>query len=361
MILKEYWMNTIPESLITERTKKMYRLNAEMVKEILKTYMTANGYRPGTIKGHLSTLKIFFGYLATVQIDDLRDVTKSVIFDYLKYISQLKSPRSDKLITENRKKYLIGVIRLLFKCLYTQELLLVNPAQDLPFVKKKRYGEKVIFGQQEINEFLDSIDINELLGLRDRACFELMYSSGLRTGEVSRLNIEDIDFEDRVIIVRQSKFNKDRIIPVSEVAVKFLKLYLGKRAKKKQEAVFIGHSGRLGGSTISSRFRMQLKKTGYFREGLTAHSVRHSTATHLLENGADVRYVQELLGHSSIETTIIYTHMMHDNIKRIYKSYHPRENAFYQEVSEEYLSNLGQMLSDIKRARERDKRMNGKK
>ena len=329
----------------------MQRLNSNYAKEIFKNYLFSSGYNPKTIRGYISTLKIFFAYLSEIEIDDLRDITKDKITGYLKYISSIKSPRTDNLITDHRKKYLIGVVRLLFKCLYVQELILTNPAQDLPYFKKNRYPEKEIFGQDEINELLDSIDITQSLGLRDKACYELMYSSGLRVSEISKLNIEDIDFEDRVIILRQAKFNKDRIIPVNEVAINYLKLYLSDRIKKKKEAVFIGLFGRLKGSTISSRFKELLKAKGKYREGLSAHSVRHSTASHLLENGADLRYVQELLGHTSIETTTVYTHIMIDNMKRIYKQYHPRENAFYHEISEEYLNNVEQLIKEIKRAR----------
>ena len=126
----------------------------------------------------------------------------------------------------------------------------------------------------------------------------------------------------------------------------FLNRYLQKRGPR-PGALFLGRLRSLKGSGINSRFKKLLKQAGLYRPGLTAHSIRHSLGTHLLANGADLRYVQELLGHESIKTTVVYTHELYENMKKIYKSYHPRENQLWQEVDGEYLKRFEVFRRDL--------------
>ena len=210
---------------------------------------------------------------------------------------------------------------------------------------------KDILTKSQVNEFLDSIDVYSRFGLRHRACYKLMYLSGLRVEEVSALNIEDIDFDNRMLLIMMSKFGKDWVVPVSVVAVKFLKLYIGDR---KKGAVFTGKYGRLIGSTINKQLIELLKEKGIYRDGFTSHSLKYSVATHLLSNGADLRYVQELLGHDSIETTVHYTHVLIENMRRIYRTYHFRENEGYREVDETYMESINKFLGMLHKRR-RDK------
>ena len=244
----------------------------------------------------------------------------------------------------------------LFKCLYLQEKILFSPFHDFEILSNGIDGIREIFSTEEITIFLDSINIDTRYGLRDRTIFELMYSSGLRTSEISHLNIGDIDFESRMLKVRQSKWSKDRVVPISFVAIVFLKKYLARR-KNVEQAVFLGNLGRLGTGGIKIRFKDHLGKTEITRGGLCPHSIRHSCATHLLESGADLRYVQELLGHESIETTAKYTHLLYDSLKRVYKSHHPRENEYYKEVDEEYLKKISLLKEAIKHQKAKVQRM----
>jgi len=156
-------------------------------------------------------------------------------------------------------------------------------------------------------------------------------------------------------LIRNSKFGKDRVVPITETAEKFLKRYLAGRSSK-SEYVFLSANGRITGSTVGHRFRDLLARHNMKRKNISAHSVRHSTATHLLEHGADVRYVQELLGHESIETTVRYTHTLHESLKRVYRIFHPRENEYFKEVDAEYVKKVEELLSYIKKARLKKRR-----
>jgi site-specific recombinase XerD len=315
----------------------MKRLTKIYAGKLFKKYLREAGYKKNTVKNIMVNVHKFFEYLEDGK--DMREVGKTEFKGFLKELNTSVSERTGKQYSLRTKMSIWGAVKLLFRSLYLQEFLIINPLQDFTVKLKGLKNKRKVMSQKEMARFLDGIDTDGLLGLRDRAMFELMYSSGLRDSEVAALNVDDIDFSNRMILVRQSKWDKDRVVPVSEVATLYLKRYLSER-KLIREVVFIGRRGRLKGSSINSRFKQLLKEQGMYRQGLCAHSIRHSVATHLLANGADLRYVQELLGHESIETTVGYTHELYDNLKRIYKSYHPRENEYYKEADNQYIERL---------------------
>jgi integrase/recombinase XerD len=197
--------------------------------------------------------------------------------------------------------------------------------------------------KEDIALLLEAIDASTGKGLRNRTIFELMYSSGLRVAEVSNLYIRDLDLAQRKIIVR-GKFDRDRMVPVSIIAGNLLVLYIADRILQSDEPVFPGRKYKeqmrgLRPDSISI-FRVILKQRKLKREGICTHSIRHSTATHLLENGASIRHVQELLGHRNLETTMRYTHIQVDGLQKIYKKYHPRENDLFKPLDADYEERL---------------------
>jgi site-specific recombinase XerD len=323
----------------------MRKLHVEKVKEVFKTWLIEAGYGEKTILTKLAYAKEFFDYVYG-KADDFRDAGQKFIRDYLKHLDKTKSKKSGLPYAQRTRKGMFGVVKLIMKCLYVNELILVNPARDIEYRPCGEKRVREILSRKEMSEFLDKIPADNPYDLKKRAIFELMYSSALRLSEVSKLTVEDIDFENRMLLIRQAKWRKDRVVPVSLVAMKFLNLYLGTR-RNKEEKVF-----NLKGARINVLFKKMLKKMGMYRKGLSAHSIRHSTATHLLENGADLRYVQELLGHESIETTIVYTHELYESVKRIYKIYHPRENEYYREIDDEYLKELNELKVKVSSQRE---------
>lgn len=333
----------------------MKQLNKQHVKKIFKDYLIECGYKDGTISWKMQYFSYIFNYFD--EDVDFRDITENQIKDFLVYIETVLSEKRGRLLSKRTKTMIFGTVRLLFRCLYTQDFILANPMQDIVYKAKGEERQKEILTQEEMSSFLDKITEEKHLGLRDRAIFELMYSSGLRVSEVAKLKVGDIDFEERMLLAKEAKWGKDRIVPVSKVAMKFLKLYLASRIKDKEAPVFLGEQGKIGAAMINNRFKKLLKQFGMYREGVTAHSIRHSVATHLLSNGADLRFVQELLAHESIETTCIYTNDFLENIKKVYKSYHPFENEYYKEVDEEYLNRLDDFYSALAaRMAGRDKR-----
>ena len=185
------------------------------------------------------------------------------------------------------------------------------------------------FYQQEINELYNSIDVNESLGERNLAIIELLYGSGLRVSELCALKISDIHFRQNIIYVK-GKGSKVRVVPMTKYCVEALENYLSNerkqllmKSKSNTEIVFLNHHGRpLTTRGIRDILKRIIKKTVKITN-ISPHMLRHSFATHLLDSGADIRSVQELLGHSQLTTTQIYTHVSKEKLKQVYMDTHP--------------------------------------
>jgi site-specific recombinase XerD len=307
-----------------------------------KNYLEGLNYKTNTISDAIYTLNSFVNFIKTKKPFE---VNEQDIKDYYKYLQETKSNKTGELLSTRSLDKKLSHLKQFFKFLLQKDAIIVNPFDNLEINVNIIQRKRDIFSIYEINLFLDSIDLKLEDGLRDRAMFELMYSSGLRESELRNLKISDFDFYERVLKVVQGKGNKDRFVPFSEVAGKFIKKYLKYErnkysASKKTDYLFITMYGQIKRTAFVTAFQRVLGKINVANKKLTLHSIRHSTATHLLEAGADVRYVQELLGHESIKTTVKYTHLMLDNLRKQYKSFHPKENNLFTEIDEDYLKNI---------------------
>ena len=201
-----------------------------------------------------------------------------------------------------------------------------NPAMNIQPPRIKKYLPECL-DSKEVNKLLDAIDLNSLYGMRDRTLFELIYSCGLRVSEASSLQLSNIYLQEGVIKVN-GKGNRERVLPLGEEAELWLVRYLKDvrpkllRENVSTERVFLSNQGRgLGRKGMWKRYRQLADSVNI---GSRIHTLRHSFATHLLSGGADLRSVQELLGHKDISTTQIYTHISRNDLKRAHKSFHPR-------------------------------------
>ena len=321
-------------------------------KELLARYLRDAGVTELTITRRLLGINLLAKYMGKTGETDLRNIDREYLTGFFTWLrreavsSHTGKPYADETIRSTHAS-----VRLLFTALYTEGKVLYNPAKEIS-VPAGKQKEKEILTEDEISRLLEVMDPATLLGLRDRAMFELMYSSALRSREIVRLTVEDVDFERRMVYIRSSKFGKDRLVPMNKQAAYWLKQYIGSR---KTGRVFQGVYKHLKVGSVSSRFTVYLKKLGLDRKGISPHSLRHSAATHLLERGADIRYVQELLGHESIETTSIYTHQRTEGLKKVYRMFHPRENGLYREVDADYMKQISCFVSQLERQEQKRK------
>jgi site-specific recombinase XerD len=328
-------------------------------------YLKGFGLAKDTDRSTLSYIRTFYHYWAIQRGKSLRDVREIDLREYYAWLREQFSatgkPYRD--FTCGHRVYSVGQF---FRWLYESEYILINPAEGLKLPRSHEKGRRGSFSREEMARFLDSISIGEKfevipLGQRDRALFELLYSSGLRLSEAVNLNMSDIGLSERMLMVVNGKGGKDRYVPFSEVALMFLRLYLdGVRKalavyapKESGEAVFLGPKGRITKAAVWKVFNRTMEKSGIPKKEepggspRTVHSIRHSCATHLLDAGADIYYVSELLGHEDITTTTVYAHVLSESKRGAYKSAHPRENKFYEEVSEEYLREVEKLYDGL--------------
>jgi integrase/recombinase XerD len=230
--------------------------------------------------------------------------------------------------------------------LYRHNYLDTNPWASFVSPKVIVTTERPVPTQAQMADILEAVEADSF-----RAYFELVYSSGLRSSEALALELADLNMGERLLLVRLGKGRKDRYVPISNTAQGYLLRYLKRSRPKLAKGQSDSERRRLfpgiARSQIISAWKTALELSGMSDKGYTLHSIRHACATHLLENGADIRYVQELLGHESLSSTQIYTRISRERIKAVYRSYHPRENEHYQELGEEYISQLEKLTTAI--------------
>jgi integrase/recombinase XerD len=285
-------------------------------------YLRAKGYTGGTIAWQQSHLESFQSYLNGQGIAAFTAVTVGNIQAYMAY---LKTKR--KLSPRTRQAHL-SAIKGLFSYLVRQGMLTIDPARGID-PPKSAVTLPEIPTEEEIARILAAPDLRTPLGLRNRAILEVLYSSGLRRQELINLNLSDIDLENGYLRVVQGKNKKDRMVPLGDVASKFIEAYL-KLVRwwyirdPAEQALFIDSAKgkRLSPGMLGHLLTQLIKKTGITKK-VTPHTFRHAMAVHLLHNQADIRHIQMMLGHASVATTEIYTRLAIDDLKAVIHRAHP--------------------------------------
>jgi integrase/recombinase XerD len=227
-------------------------------------------------------------------------------------------------LSENSKRRMVSALRGFYKFLMFDGHIRKNPAEDLAAPQKGFYLPKFL-NQADLERLLLAPDTSGEIGLRDRAILELMYACGLRVSEVVDLKISDVELDAGILTCR-GKGSKTRKVPIGTSAVEWVKSYMARRRKKENveiQNLFVNGSGRaVTRQTIFHFIKEYAEKIGL--EGVSPHTLRHSFATHLIQNRADVRSVQQMLGHADISTTQIYTHITDSHLRKTYERFHPR-------------------------------------
>jgi len=234
----------------------------------------------------------------------------------------------------------LATLRSFYKFLLKRGSVSSNPVTAVRTPKQDKKLPRFL-EYEEVKRLLETPPMDNWLGARDKAILEVLYSTGIRVSELVGLNMDDIDFLGEVVHVR-GKGKKERIAPISSSALQVIQHYMEYRNKRAQsnsnfdpKVLFVNkHGRRLSTRSVRRKMDKYLKMAG-LDPAISPHTLRHSFATHMLNNGADLRSVQELLGHQSLSTTQIYTHLTTKKLKDVYDSAHPRENEFSQESTEE--------------------------
>jgi integrase/recombinase XerD len=282
------------------------------------------GLAQNTILAYGRDLKRFAIFLRKRQKQRMEDVTREDVVDFL------SSLYKEKLDSRSVARYLVS-LRGLYKFAMMEEMVANDPTENLES-PKIRSSLPTYLRVDEIDKLLAAPDLATPIGLRDRGMLEVLYSTGLRVSELLNLRISDIDM--RIGCVRCiGKGDKERLVPIGRKAIEAVEQYLAKgrplfarpaAPPPHNQVLFLTRNGkRLSRVSIWKILHDYGTKLG-LRGRLTPHKLRHSFATHLLEGGADLRSVQLMLGHADIATTQIYTHVVEERLKEIYKAHHPR-------------------------------------
>jgi len=292
------------------------RPQRDLIREYLTYCRVEKGLATNSIDSYGTDLSRLGGW-AEKQDLDLLTLSRQDLREWLIDLGTEK-------LSENSKRRLISAVRGFYKFLMFDGHVTKNPAEDLVAPQKGVYLPRFL-NQTEIEMLLRAPDTSTETGLRDRAILELMYASGLRVSEAVDLKINDVDI-DSGIVTTTGKGNKTRRVPVGASAVEWLKSYLSARRKIENmeiDNMFVTPSGSsLNRQTIHALIVEYAEKCGL--DGVSPHTLRHSFATHLVQNNADIRSVQQMLGHADISTTQIYTHITSTQLKRNYDRFHPR-------------------------------------
>ncbi len=274
---------------------------------------------PHTLSNYRRDIQQFIDFLNN---NNCSDITKANTTKVRSWLAQFISKNYDK-STRSRK---LSSVRAFYRFLVREGHAKANPVSGIsgPKLDKKL---PTFLDKTQVVKLLESTESEDLAGFRDKAILELLYSSGIRVSELVGLNFDDVDFIGEAVKVR-GKGKKERLVPMGRPSALALKKYFDVRRKaggqKDTNSVFTNRSGgRLTARTVQRIVQKYMKKA-LLPGHISPHSLRHTFATHMLDAGADLRSVQELLGHESISTTQIYTHITPERLKEVYDKAHPR-------------------------------------
>ncbi|MBP2642148.1 MAG: Tyrosine recombinase xerC [Firmicutes bacterium] len=290
------------------------------VNEFINYLAVERGLAQNTLESYGRDLRQFQTFLQSGQLDFIKDSNRNTIINYL---SNLQSKgRAVSTISRN-----LAAIKSFYQYLVRERYLEKDPAAHLESPKLEKKLPKIL-SITEVEELLKQPNTFFPAGLRDKAMLELLYATGIRVSELIALNISDVNL-DMGYIKCFGKGSKERIVPLGSIAAKCVQEYIQRGRQKlvrtyEEASLFVNHHGnrltRQGFWKIIKKYASEAS----INKDITPHTLRHSFATHLLENGADLRSVQEMLGHADISTTQIYTHVTKNHLKEVYDKSHPR-------------------------------------
>ena len=298
-------------------------------------YLRALNRVPRTVTAYTVWLRRFFAFAKAHGVAHVADVTHALIREYQRHESQLINHKGhiSTVVVQNQH---LGCVCWFFKFLHVEGYIAHNPAQHLELARAPRRLPRAILSPAEMKKLLRQPNVNTLLGYRDRAIMEVLYSTGIRRQELLNLTVEDVDLEAGVIYVRQGKGGKDRVVPLGRVAARFVETYINglremflnmRLADNRLDTrrLFLSRRGTpLGEVSLTKRIDIHARAAGLSQK-VTPHLFRHTCATHMVRNRANLRHVQEMLGHLHLNTTEQYLHLTITDLKEAHHKFHPRE------------------------------------
>jgi integrase/recombinase XerD len=298
---------------------------------------------PLSLRQMEQALRFFIGFIEARGVKEIGEVDAALFEDYKAQLMTTPGRKGIPLHVNTVRDRLF-IVQRWFVFLRKRGYIFFDPIAGVQVPKIAKALPRGILQPHEIQKLMAQPDLRSFIGYRDRTMMELLYATGVRSGELVSLNVQDVDFERKTVRVRFGKGGKERFVPLSTPCCRFLERYLRvvrpeliqclrpagnnwkKKAKSGGDLLFLSiYGGPFNRTWVGTMMRRYLAKAGIMRDRISpVHGFRHSVATHLLENGMDIRYVQTFLGHDSIASTQIYAHVERKTLHRLFKSCHPR-------------------------------------
>lgn len=291
-----------------------------------KEHLAVLNRSPDTIKAYLMHTRVFLEFL---DIRDIKQITTTMIETWIAGLWDYRDDQG-KAYSNATVSLKIRSVKRFFEFLEKTNVIFIDPAQ---FIKepKNKTGTKPVLTPEEVKKILDQPNLGTLTGIRDRTVLEVFYTTGVRLQELCSLTIYDADLSGSILRINKGKGGKDRVVPLGKHAKKFLREYITKarpcftRRARTSRCLFVNNYGNPLNKQLVSIMIRKYRKSGKIKKQVTAHTFRHTFATVLVKNGADVRAVQKMMGHTDLRTTQQYIRSLGLDIKKEHKKTHPRE------------------------------------
>ena len=287
-----------------------------------KDQLKTRGYAQATIEGYRKNLDHFTAYLTDRNISDIKQITRQTIAGYQEHVMAQDNAMESKALK-------IRAVKRLFEYLEETHRLLVNPTEGIVETSRKKRKIGPVLSMNEVKKLLQQPNLSLKTHIRDRAIMEVLYSTAIRLNELLHLEVYHADIKEKVLYIRKGKGNKQRVVPLGDHAAQYLREYLEKvrpiyaRKNPRERKIFLLNTG-LPMTPHSVRgILSKYRKQAGIKKSASPHTMRRSCATHLLQNGADVRYIQKLLGHRRLSSTQTYTKIMPADVKKTHEKTHP--------------------------------------
>lgn len=296
-------------------------------------WMRERNYSAETVRKQEVRLARFMQWCEEREYQEPAEITKRILERYQTYLYHYRTEK-ERPLSFTTQQGMISPVRGFFTWMTKQNYLGANPAADLELPRKIQRLPKAVMNIAEVEEVLNQAASHSEIGIRDRAIMETLYSTGMRRGELVKIKLVDLDVERGTIIIRQGKGKKDRMIPIGERAVMWIEKYIWevrpnfRRISREADdgTIFLTRQGEsLTSDLLSKIVTGYVKAANIGKEG-SCHMFRHTCATLMLEGGADIRYIQQLLGHVELSTTEIYTRVSIRALKAVHTATHPAKS-----------------------------------
>lgn len=294
-------------------------------------WLAVRNYSTDTIEGRRDALKVFILWAHDRELRDPAGITKLMLESYQRHLWRYRKANGKPLgISTQRSR--LGTLKDYFAWLTRRNTIPANPASEIEMPRPEKRLPSECLGLEQMKSVLNVPDVRDLLGIRDRAMLELLYSTGIRRSELTGLELTDLNIERQTLQVRQGKGRRDRVVPVGTRALEWIVRYLEEVRPRlvmdaSQRALLLTSYGEpFNPDVVSRRVARYIEKADIGRTG-SCHLIRHTCATHMLEGGADIRFIQQLLGHAKLDTTAIYTETSIEALKAVHARSHPAERT----------------------------------